>query len=394
MTWVLLAAGTRGDVQPYAALAARWQTAGRRVLVAAPRAFAALVQAHGVPWADLPPGPNALLAQPQFKQALSMRPNVRQTWRFWRQAEPLYAAQLQAGWELARTHHAERVVFGLATLWGRQVAQALSVEPLVAALQPLTRTRQHPSALWGDGRVHTWPQPAWFNLFTHCFIENTLTLAWRGVTQRWRAQHGLPAEARRGLGWPEIPHQYGYSPALAPRPSDWPATHQVTGYWFSPAQAEPAPTLPILTRWLADHHPVLYLSVFTPGWQARPAVVHALLAALEQVNAWAVMPADQLTAPHPRVLAVPPVPHSWLFPQVAAVVHHGGCGTTHASLRARRPMLLLPQGADQFFWAGRVQALRLGPPPLPPADITPARLAASLHALIHDRYPAGDSPAA
>ena len=55
------------------------------------------------------------------------------------------------------------------------------------------------------------------------------------------------------------------------------------------------------------------------------------------------------------------VPHEWLFPRVAAVVHHGGAGTTAAGLRAGKPSLLIPHVGDQFFWGRRVQELGLGP---------------------------------
>ena len=53
------------------------------------------------------------------------------------------------------------------------------------------------------------------------------------------------------------------------------------------------------------------------------------------------------------------VPHHWLFPQVAAVVHHGGAGTTGAGLRAGRPTVVCPFVGDQFFWGRRVAALAL-----------------------------------
>lgn len=52
------------------------------------------------------------------------------------------------------------------------------------------------------------------------------------------------------------------------------------------------------------------------------------------------------------------VPHDWLFPQVAAVVHHGGAGTTAAGLRAGIPTVIKPFFGDQFFWASRVQEVR------------------------------------
>jgi sterol 3beta-glucosyltransferase len=78
------------------------------------------------------------------------------------------------------------------------------------------------------------------------------------------------------------------------------------------------------------------------------------------------------------------IPHSWLFPRVAAVVHHGGAGTTGAALRAGRPNVVVPLTADQAFWARRVSRLGAGPPPLSASRITSANLAAAIHAALED----------
>ncbi|HLI51978.1 MAG TPA: nucleotide disphospho-sugar-binding domain-containing protein, partial [Thermomicrobiaceae bacterium] len=63
------------------------------------------------------------------------------------------------------------------------------------------------------------------------------------------------------------------------------------------------------------------------------------------------------------------VPHSWLFPRMAAVVHHGGSGTTSQGLRAGVPTLIVPFIADQFYWGKRVQDLGVGCPPVRPSEI-------------------------
>ena len=60
------------------------------------------------------------------------------------------------------------------------------------------------------------------------------------------------------------------------------------------------------------------------------------------------------------IISVQAVPHDWLFPQVRAVVHHGGAGTTAAGLRAGRPTIVKPFFADQFFWGDRVAEMGVG----------------------------------
>jgi sterol 3beta-glucosyltransferase len=72
------------------------------------------------------------------------------------------------------------------------------------------------------------------------------------------------------------------------------------------------------------------------------------------------------------------VPHDWLFPQVAAVVHHGGAGTTAAGLRAGRPTVICPFFGDQPFWGRRVHDLGVGSTPIPQKKLTAEKLAAAL----------------
>ncbi len=54
------------------------------------------------------------------------------------------------------------------------------------------------------------------------------------------------------------------------------------------------------------------------------------------------------------------VDHAKLFPRLAAIIHHGGAGTTHTAARAGRPQVIIPHNYDQFYWAHRVQQLGVG----------------------------------
>jgi sterol 3beta-glucosyltransferase len=79
------------------------------------------------------------------------------------------------------------------------------------------------------------------------------------------------------------------------------------------------------------------------------------------------------------------VPHDWLFPRVAAVVHHGGAGTTGAALRAGRPMVICLFVGDQFFWGRRLKVLNVGPSPIPQMRLTAERLADDIRSTVDDQ---------
>jgi sterol 3beta-glucosyltransferase len=75
------------------------------------------------------------------------------------------------------------------------------------------------------------------------------------------------------------------------------------------------------------------------------------------------------------MLKVHSIPHAWLFDHVAAVVTHGGAGTTAAALHAGAGLVVVPFLGDQRFWGERVHALGLAPAPLPRAHLTVESLA-------------------
>jgi UDP:flavonoid glycosyltransferase YjiC (YdhE family) len=78
------------------------------------------------------------------------------------------------------------------------------------------------------------------------------------------------------------------------------------------------------------------------------------------------------------VFMIDSIPHAWLFPRVAAVVHHGGAGTTAAGLRAGVPSLVIPFTTEQEFWGQRVRNLGVGPAPIPRRKLTVDRLAQAI----------------
>ncbi|MCX6072314.1 MAG: hypothetical protein NTU91_15905 [Chloroflexi bacterium] len=78
------------------------------------------------------------------------------------------------------------------------------------------------------------------------------------------------------------------------------------------------------------------------------------------------------------------IPHAWLFPRVAAVVHHGGAGTTGAGLAAGRPTIVVPTTSDQPFWGRRVHALGAGPRPIPIRRLTARNLGQAISVAVSD----------
>ncbi len=85
-----------------------------------------------------------------------------------------------------------------------------------------------------------------------------------------------------------------------------------------------------------------------------------------------------------NMMSIETAPHASLFPRVAAVVHHGGAGTTAAGLLAARPTVVCPFQGDQYFWGAAVHRAGAGPQPMPVKKLTPDRLASAIRAVRDD----------
>jgi sterol 3beta-glucosyltransferase len=181
---------------------------------------------------------------------------------------------------------------------------------------------------------------------------------------------------------------YAYSPHVVPRPDDWPAHHVVTGYWFLPPPAEWQPSEE-LRAFLSAGPPPVYIgfgSMMTQDPQKTTALVTQALSQAGQravlVGGWGALEGG--SSHSEDLLFINDVPHHWLFPQMAAVVHHGGAGTTGAALRSGVPSIVVPFSFDQHFWGDRVAKMGVGPRPLPYPKLTAQSLAAAITQAIGD----------
>jgi UDP:flavonoid glycosyltransferase YjiC (YdhE family) len=271
------------------------------------------------------------------------------------------------------------VLFSVLAFPAYHLAEAAGIPAIGAYLQPMTRTREFPS-LFQKGRG-----VSFLNLWSHIAVEQVTWQPMRGAVNEWRDGLGLEQLPRSGLYRPiyrSMPVLYGFSPAVVAPPSDWPDHVKVTGYWVR-GRANGWRADKTMTRFLADGPPPVYV-----GFGSRPernpeALAELVVDAVRFTGHRAVLLTGWggLTVGDSSddVLVVDEVPHDWLFPQMAAVVHHGGAGTTGTALQSGTPSIVVPSFADQFFWGERVAALGVGET-LPRRRLTVESLAESISA--------------
>jgi sterol 3beta-glucosyltransferase len=193
-----------------------------------------------------------------------------------------------------------------------------------------------------------------------------------------------------------LPLLYCYSPSIVPAASDWNNCNHVTGCWFLDREAEWQPPCELVDFLQAGPAPV-YVGFGSMHSSNPQEVTEMVLQALARAKQRGILQTGRgglSNADLPDdVFAVNSIPHDWLFPQMAAVVHHGGSGTTAAGLRAGMPTVIIPFFADQPFWGARVFELGAGPAPIPKKRLTLERLADAIRAATCDEVIRGRASA-
>ena len=382
----IIAPGSLGDVQPYVALGKGLREAGHAVGILASLDFQELVTKHGLDFFDL--GGSMQTVAQSMQNLLEQGNFLKILSSMGISAQRLASQASRSG--LAVCQGSDLIVAGIGGLFvGLALSEKLGIPLIQAYYFPFTPTREFPNALVPLPRMRL---PAWVNLLSHRLAQQMLwqnfrvadTRARRDVLQIVPAPLMGPFASLHGQDQTIL---YGYSPQVLPPPGDWGPFVHVTGYWFldPPAGWEP----PIdLVKFLQSGPPPVYVG-FGSMVNGKPEQTTSLvLQALARAGQRGVLSAGwgglKKTELPETVFMVDSLPFGWLFPQMAALVHHGGAGTTSMGLRAGVPAILTPFMGDQPFWGRRVYELGVGPQPIPRRHLTVDRLAGSIRAAVSD----------
>ncbi|OLT13789.1 glycosyl transferase [Kocuria sp. CNJ-770] len=363
---MLLTSGTRGDVEPFAALARYAAARGHEVRLGVPDRSGA--DLSGLDTVRLGVDFHRLLRT----DGLSPRAALR---HYRTEVRPGMRRMLSAAVRETLAFGPDLVVHHPLILTAPALADALGVPRVLTEFVPVATPTREFSAPGGPtvsadlGR---------FNRATYAVPRGAARLFRADVEGACAALPGGRAPSPRS---PSRATLIGASPHLLPRPADWPAAVHLTGAWHDEA-LEPA-TEPVVDRFVrgGPYLVATFGSMRAGDAQARARAVvagaraHGLRTLL--LSGWGglVLPEDH---PGEDVLVVPSAPLGPVLRGAAAAVHHGGAGTVHTVAREGVPSVVVPFLADQPFWAGQLHRLGIASAPVPHRRLTAETLVPAL----------------
>jgi sterol 3beta-glucosyltransferase len=367
MRIVFFSYGTRGDTQPQVALATGLKERGFDVRVAAPENHRTFVQKAGIDYAPLHGNSQDILESEMGQRWLrtgNVRAFMKEVTNISAQIDPKVFSS-----GLAATADADLIVGGtLAEEMSSTLAEYRKVPLVYGHTMPVESTGAHPAPF-----VTSTPLPfAFLNRATWALYRMAAKPVHAASLLTFRQDLGLaPRASGYGLAADHgVPALQLWSPSVLEHPADaGPHTH-TTGYVKLQASARQRlgeGTLPAgLEQWLGAGPAPIYVGFGSMPMPTLEQFAQDLIAIARQLKVRFVLCGgwnDASAATRfsgEELFIVRAVDHSWLFPRCSAIVHHGGAGSTAASLEAGVPTVICSFFADQPFWGARVKKLGVG----------------------------------
>ncbi|KAL4808837.1 sterol 3-beta-glucosyltransferase [Aspergillus unguis] len=361
-----LTIGSRGDVQPYIALCKGLLAEGHKPRIATHEEFGPWIRSHGIDFAKVDGDPAELMR-------LCVE-NGMFTYAFLREATAKFRGWiddlLSSAWKACQ--NTDVLIESPSAMAGIHISEALRIPYFRGFTMPWSKTRAYPHAFAVPERS----MGGSYNYITYVMFDTVFWQAISGQVNRWRMNElGLKATSLDKMQPNKVPFLYNFSPSVVPPPLDFPDWIRITGYWFlssDPNYTPPAELMDFIQRARRDKKKLVYIGfgsivVSDPAGLTQTVVESVQKADVRCVlcKGWSARLGDpesskaEVPLP-PEVFQIKSAPHDWLFAQMDAIVHHGGAGTTGASVRAGKPSIVKPFFGDQFFFGHRIENLGAG----------------------------------
>jgi sterol 3beta-glucosyltransferase len=382
--------GSLGDIRPYIALGKTLKNGGHNVAICCNHRFRVTVSQEGLEYLYMNDGFSQLIESAQGREAIqnlgSFLTAAKAVLSLIKQIGPLQSQTLFDAWESIEKFKPDVMIYNPKTHWVNHFAEKLKVSAVMTSLFPqFVSTSAYPSIgfPWFKSAGH-------YNVMTYKVALAMSNIIGRKYIKQWRTREGLDSafgkiDLLHDYHGTPIPFIHGYSKYVSARPTDWPSSAQLSGFWHLSEPGWKAPRE--LINFLGEGEPPVYVGFGSMASSNVKKTTGIVLDALQQAGVrgilatgWNGINATQLPK---SVFQIDYAPHDWLFPRMAAVVHHGGAGTTAAGLLAGCPTVICPFFGDQIFWGRCVEQLGVGVAQIPQAKLNRHNLSAAIVKLIN-----------
>jgi len=353
--------GTRGDVQPYIALALGLTGKGHRVTIAAPENFKELVESFGIDFHPLYGNAEEGMNSPEGQSVLRSENTIKLMKYFFGVLHeirvPLRKSYIEG------INKVDFIIANAATL---PITSAIAEQQnkklaITYFMPPVVPTAEFPL---GDFDFLNFP---WYNKLTYKLAHLFFWKFLKAETNEFRQELGLPILTENLLNY--IGKQkpldlYCLSPSLIPQPKDWDDNHKITGFLTVPDTEKPNENPPGLDDWLQQGAKPVYMGFGSNGVGNTEKFTGILNAILNETNerilfctGWALF--NDLPE-HKNLFVTKYVNHGAVLPKCKAGVFHGGAGTLAAMLRHDLPVIIISFYTDQPTWGKIAERMKFG----------------------------------
>ncbi len=386
MRIVIIAPGSRGDVQPYIALGKGLQNAGHYIRLVSHSNFESLVTSYGLEFWSFGNDVKDAVENSEMRELTEKGNFLLLMAKMAKEAERESLRFAEGG--LLAAQEMDIVLSGIGGLFiGTAIAEKLDIPLVQAYVFPFTPTKDFSSVLAPK-------LPTFLNRFSHHLARQLMWQGFRSADTIARTKVlNIPASSLLGpynsKSTHNMPILYGFSPSVIPVPSDWKGDVHITGYWFADEAENWQPPAALLDFLQSGSAPV-YIGFGSMSNRNPEQTADLVIQALAQTNQRAILLSGwsglQKANIPDSIFMIDSIPHSWLFPRVSAVIHHGGASTTAAGLKAGVPSIVIPFFGDQPFWGQRIADLGVGSKPIPRKRLTAERLANAIQEVMTNEY--------
>ncbi|SCL94274.1 glycosyltransferase [Sporanaerobacter sp. PP17-6a] len=375
MKYGIITIGSQGDIDPFIALGKRLQSRGHHVRIAAFHKFEEYIRSEGFEYAPLA-GDAVDVIRLLIGEQVSPFQYFYNLDTLLNPIKDEFLSDV-----VSACKGMDAILYSLLGAVAWHVADSLNIPCFRVFFFPADPTGEFP-AMTAPGL----PLGPVYNRFTFACGDFLWTHATRRLLNDWRKNLGLTkirpfSFPYRNLHGKPIPTLYAYSPIVAPKPDEWDDDKHITGYWVRDSKTDWKPDKTLVNFLKTGSRPI-YIGFGSMVGGSFQQILDIVLESLRITNQRTILSAGwgNLQEQHlpDYIHQVGFVPHEWLFQHVAAVVHHGGAGTTATGLRMGVPTIVVPFGGDQPYWGNRVHQLGVGPKPIPRKKLDAKCLSAAI----------------